>query len=162
MKQNVIFVVFLCAFGVVSQAQVNDKRLMSDADYKTFLLQVEVALPKWEMALKNIDPEKDSEIPYSLGKSIVENRDVGLMEIGEIRIRVAKLRVKRTVSDELALYNFLQSLHDSIDEEGAIEAIANLTLSDLKKFASELSALRMRIGNDVIARVALLEKGTCP
>lgn len=155
-------VVLLCASRVVSQSQVSDNRMMTDADYKTFLLQVEAEIPKWETALKNIDPETDSRIPYALGKSIVENRNIGLMNIGDIRTRVAKLRVKRTVSDELGLSLPLQSLSDSIEDEVNIEAIANLTLSDLEKFAPELTTLRLRIGNDVIARVALLERGTCP
>jgi len=155
-------VVLLCASRVVSQSQVNDKRLMTDADYKTFLLQVEAELPKWETALKNIEPEKDSQISYALGKMIVENRDIGLMDIGNIRTRVAKLRVKRTVSDELVLSLSLQTLSDSIEEEVGVEAVANMTLSDLEKFAPELTTLRLRIVNDVIARVALLEKSTCP
>ena len=149
-------VVLLCASPVVSQSQVSDKRLMTDADYKTFLLQVEAELPKWEMALKNIDPETDARISYGLGKSIVENRNIGLMDIDRIHTKVAKLRVKRTVSDELSLSLSLQSLSDSFEDEANIEAIANLTLSDLDKFAPELTTLRLRIGNDVIARVALL------
>ena len=154
--------VLLCASRVVSQSQVNDKRLMTDADYKTFLLQVEAELPKWEMALKNIDPETDARIPYALGKSIVENRNIGLMDIDRIHTKVAKLRVKRTVSDELSLSLSLQSIFDSIEDEVNIEAIANLTNSDIEKFAPELTTLRLRILNDVVARVALLEKGTCP
>jgi hypothetical protein len=70
--------------------------------------------------------------------------------------------VKRTVSDELVLSLSLQTLSDSIEEEVGVEAVANMTLSDLEKFAPELTTLRLRIGNDVIARVALLEKSTCP
>lgn len=154
--------VLLCASRVVSQSQINDKRLMTDADYKTFLLQVEAEIPKWETALKNIDPETDARIPYALGKSIVENRNIGLMDIDRIHTKVAKLRVKRTVSDELGLSLSLQSIFDSIEDEVNIEAIANLAHSDLEKLAPELTTLRLRILNDVIARVALLEKGTCP
>ena len=119
-------VVLLCASRVVSQSQVNDKRLMTDADYKTFLLQVEAELPKWETALKNIDPETDSRIPYALGKSIVENRNIGLMDIGNIRTRVAKLRVKRTVFDELGLSLSLQSIFDSIEDEVNIVSYSQL------------------------------------
>ena len=158
----VALVVLLCASPVVSQSQVSDKRLMTDADYKTFLLQVEAELPKWEMALKNIDPETDARISYGLGKSIVENRNIGLMDIDRIHTKVAKLRVKRTVSDELSLSLSLQSIFDSIEDEVNIEAMANLTNSDIEKLAPELTTLRLRILNDVIARVALLEKGTCP
>ena len=162
----------LCVVGALAQSTtqgpagkdspLTDKRLMSDADFMTFLLQVDSALPKWETALKSIEPEKDSQISYALGKMIVENRDIGLMDIGNIHTRVAKLRVKRTVSDELVLSLSLQTLSDSIEEEVGVEAIANMTLSDLEKLAPELTTLRLHIVNDVIARVALLEKGTCP
>jgi hypothetical protein len=47
----------------MSQTKSTDLRLMSDADYKTLLSQVETALPKWETALKNTDPEKNSQVP---------------------------------------------------------------------------------------------------
>ena len=153
---------FSAAIPAQQPLQHPDARLITDADYKTFLIQIEAGLPKWEMALKNIDPQTDSRISYALGKSIAENRDVGLLEINYIRLRVAELRVKRTVSDELALRGFLESLYSSIEEEVAIETIGNLNLSDLEKFEPELSTLDMRIGNDVLARVELLEKGSCP
>jgi hypothetical protein len=84
------FVLLLCAFCTGSQAQVTDTRLMTDADYKAFLHQVEAALPKWETALKDIEPEKDERVSYSLGKSIVDYRNSGLMEIGNIRVYIAK------------------------------------------------------------------------
>jgi hypothetical protein len=152
----------LGGFNTISHAQTVDKRLMSDADYNVFLLQVKTALPKWEAALKNIDPEKDPQISYAIGKMVVQNRDVGLMEVGYIRTYVAKLQTKRTVTGELALSGFLMSLLDSMNKELDWEAIANGTLSDIEKYAPELVTLNINIGNDVRARVALLEKGTCP
>jgi len=135
---------------------------MSDADYKAFLLQVEAALPKWETALKNIDPEKDPQISYSQGKLIVNERNLGLTEVGNIRVFVAKQRVKRTVYGELGLKGFLQSLYDVMDSIVNIEEAAGLTLSSLEKYSPELSVLLIRIGNDVLARVELLENGACP
>ena len=42
------------------------------------------------------------------------------------------------------------------------EAIGNVTLSNLEKYAPAVSVLQARLGNDAMARVALLEKGTCP
>jgi|SRR5271165_3963373 len=149
------------AGGTRNQAQDSDKGL-SDADFKTFLSQVELALPKWETALKNIDPGKDERISYTLGQSIVDKRDLGLTEVGNIRLYVAKQRVKRTVSGELTLFAFLQSLYDLMGDVVGLEVAAGLAISSLEKFAPELGALSGRIGNDVYARVALLEKGTCP
>ncbi|MGO9339908.1 MAG: hypothetical protein ACLPY1_20605 [Terracidiphilus sp.] len=154
-------VVLLSASRVVSQSQVNDKRLMTDADYKTFLLQVDSEIPKWETALRNIDPGKDERISYAVGKTLAEERDLGLMEVGNIRVRLAKEQMKRTVSGELGLFLFLQSLHDGFGEEVGLEVASGVTLSSLDKFAPELGSLQRRIGNDVLARVALLEKGTC-
>jgi hypothetical protein len=75
----------LCVSSAVSQTQSTDPRLMSDADYKTFLSQVETALPKWETELKGIDLEKVPQLPYPVGKSIADSQTIGLMEIGNIR-----------------------------------------------------------------------------
>ena len=162
MKQFVAYIALWCAFSVGSQAQATDTRLMTDADYKTFLLQVETALPKWETALKNIEPEKDERISYSLGKVIVDNRNLGLLQISNIRQFIAKQRDKRTVYGELALQGFLEGLFNAMDTTVEFEIIGGLTLSNLEKFAPELSAFIRSIANDAMARVALLEKGTCP
>jgi hypothetical protein len=159
---SIALVVFSCAFCVSGQAQANDKRLMTDAEYKTYLHQVEAELPKWETEFKNIDLEKVPQISYSQGKLIVDQRDVGLMEIGYIRDRVARQTVKRTVSGELALYNHIQSLWSTWETIGLLEIAHDLTLTHLEKYRPEFSELEMRIGNDVIARVELLEKNRCP
>jgi hypothetical protein len=93
---------------------------------------------------------------------IVDQRDLGLREIGYIRDYIARQTVKRTVSGELALSGFLQSLFDIGEEIVWMEDFSGLTLTHLEKDAPELSELVIRIGNDVNARVALLEKKTCP
>jgi hypothetical protein len=160
-RHCVLPIVILCATFATAQTKSNN-RLMSDADYKAFLLQVEAALPKWETALKNIDPEKDPQISYSQGKLIVNERNLGLTEVGNIRVFVAKQRVKRTVYGELGLKGFLQSIYDVMDSIVNIEEAAGLTLSSLEKYSPELSVLLIRIGNDVLARVELLENGACP
>jgi hypothetical protein len=145
-----------------SQTQAPDKRLMTDADYKAFLLQVEAALPKWETQLKSIDLEKVPQISYSRGKSIADQRNLGLVEIGNIRLYLTKLQSKRTVSGELALFSFMRGLFDVGEEIVWEEIFSGVTLTSLEKYVPELSALEIRIGNDVNARVALLEKDTCP
>ena len=96
---SIALVVFSCTFCTSVQAQANDKRLMTDAEYKTYLHQIEAALPKWEKDLKNIDLEKFPQISYSTGKLILDQRDLCLMQIGYIRDRVSKETVKRTVKD---------------------------------------------------------------
>jgi hypothetical protein len=159
---SAMVVVFFFAITAQSQAQTADNRLMTDADFKAFLIQVETALPKWETALKNIDLEKVPQISYSKGKSIIDQRDLGLMEIANIRVYLPKLRAKRTVTGELALSGFMQSLFDIGEEIVWEEDFSGLTLTHLEKEAPEFSALEIRIGNDVNARVALLEKGLCP
>jgi hypothetical protein len=42
------------------------------------------------------------------------------------------------------------------------ETIMGVTLTSLEKYGPELSTLTMRIATDAMARVQLLEKGTCP
>lgn len=155
-------VVFLCAITAQSQSSTTDKRLMTDANFRVFLTQVESALPKWETELKSIDLEKVPQISYSKGKSIMDQHDLGLVEVANIRVYLPKLRAKRTVSGELALSGFMQSLFDIGEEVVWEEDFSGLTLTHLEKDAPELSALEIRIMNDLIARVALLEKGTCP
>jgi hypothetical protein len=154
--------ILLSGISAASQTKSDSTGIISDSDFKTFLSQVETALPKWEAALKNINPEQNSQISYALGNTMVQNRSIGLAEIPSIRIYIAKLRSKRTVSGELTLSGLLRSVYDCMDYETTLEAIANLKLTDLEKFAPEFSAITLRIANDVIARVALLEKGTCP
>lgn len=158
-----MIVALLCTIPAQSQIPTPDNRLMTDADFKAFLTQVEATLPKWESELEGIDLEKQApQIPYTKGKSITDQRDVGLMEIGYIRVYLPKLRAKRTVTGELALSGFMQSLFDIGEEIVWEEDFSGLTLTHLEKDAPGWSALEMRIGNDVNARVALLEKGTCP
>ena len=155
-------VVFFCAIAVQGQTPTTDKRLMTDDDFKGFLTQVETALPKWETEFKNIDVEKAPQISYSQGKSIMDSRTLGLVETDNIRLYLLKLRAKRTVLGELAPSGFLRSLFDVEGDILREEDFAGLTLTHLEKDAPQLSALVIRIANDVNARVALLEKGSCP
>ena len=157
----VVVLFMLCVSSAVSQTQSADPRLMSDADYKTLLSQVETALPKWKTALKNIDPEKSSQVSYAVGKLIIQSRDTGLTEIEYIPSFAASQRQKRTVYGELAISRFLESLYDSVEEEVAAEAVGNVTLSHLENYAPELSTFQMRLYADAMARAQLLEKGTC-
>jgi hypothetical protein len=143
-------------------AQSNDPRLMSDADYKIFLAQVEAALPKWETDLRAITPETDSAIPYSMGKLIVGHRDEGLTTVDGIRRFVARLQAKRTVYGELSLEIFLKQLYDLMNEIETLENASGAAPNIFEKNAPELGALYARIQNDALVRVALLEKGTCP
>jgi hypothetical protein len=152
---------FTCLLGAVPPIHAEDKRLMSEAEYKKFLDKIEVGLPAWEVALKKIDPANSS-VAYAVGKQIVENRDLGLMQVGYVRQWVAKERTKHTVSGELGLDGFLRGVFDAMDSVVVTEIAAGVTVSNLEKYAPELSPLMIQIANDVTARVELLEKGTCP
>ncbi|MFI5110806.1 MAG: hypothetical protein ACHP78_18445, partial [Terriglobales bacterium] len=136
-------------------------RLMTDAEYKSFLSEVDGKLPEWEAALKKIDPAK-ADTSYAVGEKIVQYRDLALMQVGYAREFVAKQRVKRTVSGELALEGFLRGVFDTMGSVIVIETSAGITLSTLETFAPQISKLLGSISNDVTARVELLEKGTCP
>jgi hypothetical protein len=154
--------VLLYTSSAFSQTQSADSRLMSGAEFRASLSQVEDALPRWEAELKGIYPEKNSEISYSLGKLIVAQRDIGLMDVNNIRQSVARLRIKRTVSEELSLRDFLEGIFDAMNEIETLENAAGVAPYIFEKNAPELGSLYGRIGNDVLARLALLEKGTCP
>jgi hypothetical protein len=134
---------------------------MTMAEYKSFLDKVERQLPVWEAGLKRIDPAKTN-ASYAVGKQIVQFRDLALKEVGWVREYVAKERVKHTVSGELALKDFLQGVYDTMDSVVTTEIAAGITASNLESYSPEISPLVIRIGNDVTARVQLLEKGACP
>jgi len=151
---TVVTFFLLCAS--VSQAQ--SPNLMSDAEYKAFLSQVEAVLPKWETALKGIDLEK---VPYSIGKPIADSQTLGLTEVDNIRTFIHLQRQKRTVYGEVALKGFMDSLFDMGEEIVWREAIMGVTLSTLDKYGADLSALNMRLSADAMERVDMLEKGTC-
>lgn len=152
----------LSASSVLSQIQSADPRLLSDADYNVFLSQVENELPKWETALKGIDPAKTPQISYGAGKSILAQRNIGMMETDNIRDFIAMQRRKRTVYGELAIKGFFDSLFDVEEEITWMQAINGNPISTFDKYAPQLDALSARIGTDAMARVELLEKGACP
>ena len=85
----------ICSSFAIGQTQTSDKRLISDADFRTVLSQVETTLSALEAQLKGIDLDKAPQISYSRGKSIEAQRELGLMEIDIIRKDVSKLQVKR-------------------------------------------------------------------
>lgn len=151
----------LCTPNAVSQTSPIDHNLMTDAEYRVFLSQVESSLPKWESALKGIDPDKIPEISYSNGKWFVDKRDVALVQISNIRLFIAQQRVKRTVYGELAIKGFLDSLFDVGEEIVWSEDFTHLSLTHLEKYAPELSALNIRLTADAMARVRLLELSLC-
>jgi hypothetical protein len=146
---------------VTVSAQAADSRLMTDAEYRSLLNHVSSKLPLWEDAFKAINPAK-SDVSCELGEKIVQNRDLGLREIGWVRKWIEKQRIRRTVSGELALRGFLQGVYDAIDIVVSLEVAGQVTLSTLEKYAPEIGGLIIPISNDVSARVELLEKGTCP
>lgn len=164
MKRTIIpLLVLLCALCPAPWAAdaKKDSRLMADAEYKAFLSEVEAKLPEWEAALRRIDPAKTN-ASYAVGKQITEYRDISLLQIGYLHQKVPKERLKHTVSGELALEGFLRGVFDSMDSVVAVESIGGITASNLEKYAPSVSAFIGRISNDLIARVELLEKDTCP
>lgn len=155
-----IILFFACC--AVSRAQATDPRLMTDAEYRNRLLQIEAELPKWETAFRSIDPEKIPQLPYSVGKSIEDSQTVGLTEIDNIRDFISMQRRKRTVYGELALKGFLDSLFDMEEEIVWREAIMGQGPTSLEKYGPQISAFAADIGIDAMARVELLEKRPCP
>jgi hypothetical protein len=162
MTRTFVVVMFFLFSVSVSQAQSANPMLMSDAAYKTFLSQMEAALPKWETALKSINVEKMPQLSYSMGKSIADSKTLGLTEIGNIRTFIHFQRQKHTVSGELALKGSLDSLRDA--GQGILwkEAVSGQNFSPLEKYDLQITSFSAGIWIDAIARVELLEKGACP
>jgi hypothetical protein len=111
--------------------------------------------------LKRVDPAK-ANVSYAVGKQIEDHKALGLKEAGWAREWVAKQHVKHTVSGELGLKGFLQSLYDEMDSVNSTAVTAGIDTSGLERYAPEFGSLMIRIDNDLAARVELLEKATCP
>src|SRR5437868_6245055 len=106
MKQAVLSIL-ITALTLPMLAHAADSRIMTDAEYKIFLNEVSSKLPEWKVAFKTIDPAK-SDVSYDLGEKIVRYRDLGLKQTNWVHEFVEKQQLKRTVSGELALREFLQ------------------------------------------------------
>jgi hypothetical protein len=162
MKNPLVLLPLLFLFAIsLTQARATDDRLMTDAEYKSFLGEVEIKLPEWAAALRKIDPAKTS-ASYTEGKDIMDYRSLALREIDYVRQSLAKQRAKHTVSGELSLDAFLRGVYDAMSSVVAMEVASGITASNLESYFAEIGKLNGRIGNDVQARVELLEKGTCP
>lgn len=135
--------------------------LMSTVEYRIVLDKIDAELPRWELSLRSVDPAKTT-ASYAVGKQIVGYRDIGLMQTGYVRQYVAKERARHSVSGELALEGFLRGVFDAMESMVATETIAGVTASDVEKYAPDIAPLQAQIGNDVTARIELLEKGACP
>jgi hypothetical protein len=142
----------------VVRLDASDARLMTDTEYKTFLVELEAELPQWEQALKGVDPAKTS-TSYAVGKRTVQYRDIGLMAIEGVSNLSKQERSRRSVTREFLLRGSL---------EGVMNAMEAVLISDpsvavpLESYAPELSRLNLKLANDLLARVELLERGTCP
>jgi hypothetical protein len=96
------------------------------------------------------------------GKAIVQSRDIGLLEIHNIRTFIYSQSKKRTVYGELALKGFIDALFDQAREIMWNEVAGGIPPASLDENAAELETLSGRITEDAMERVAMLEKGTCP
>jgi hypothetical protein len=159
---HILLLVFLSGLGTATHACAGDGQLMTDAEYKRFLVEVDNKLPVWEAAFKKVDPAK-SNASYAVGHQVVQFRDLGLMQVEYARRYVFKQHIKRTVSGELALEGFLRGIFDAMDSMMIAEVSAGVTISaELDTFAPQISKLEIPLADDVIARVELLEKRNCP
>jgi hypothetical protein len=154
-------VVFSLCISCSIHAQSTDEKLINDPDFRLLLGQTEGLLPVLENELNGIDLDKNPSMTYSTGKFIADKKQIAFTEIRNIRVFIAKLRAKRTVYDELALKEFLNSLFDAGEEIVWQEDFAHLSLTHLEKHAPTLGAIIGRLSNDVNARVQLLEKDPC-
>jgi hypothetical protein len=159
---HILLLVLLSGFGAGTHAHATDGRLMTDAEYKSFLIELDSKLPVWEASLKKIDPAK-SNASYAVGEKVLQFRDLGLAQVEYARQYVLKQQIKPTVSGELALELFLRGIFDAMDSMMITEVSAGVTISsELDAFAPQIGKLEGSITDDVIARVELLEKGGCP
>ena len=163
--KSAVLAVLFCALSALSHAQATDQRLMTDTEYKIFLSQVEVELPKWQSTLKSIDLEKAPHLPYSQGKSIEDSQIVALTEVDNLRAFISLQRRKRTVQGELGIMMFLNNLLDESEEimwRGAVNGLPSSPLDHLDQYGPEINEFSKTLFTDIQERVSILEKSTCP
>jgi hypothetical protein len=159
MRSRLLLIAFLFALsGGMTSSQTTDIRLMTEVDYKSFLLAVEAKLPEWRAAFKAIDPAKTN-LSYAVGEKVVRYRDIGLMQIESAANYTKQESLKHSVASELWLQASLQGIYDSM--QAMVVYDPSLELS-VEKYAPEIGGLVGKIAKDSYARVELLEKGTCP
>jgi hypothetical protein len=159
---HILLLALLSGLGAATHAYATDGRLMTDAEYRRFLIEVDSKLPVWEATLKKVDPAR-SDASYAVGEKVVQFRDLGLAQVEYARQYALRQHIKRTVSGELALETFLRGIFDAMDSMMVTEVSAGVTISaELDALAPQISKLELSISNDVIARIELLEKRACP
>ncbi len=85
-------------------------KAIHDADFKLHLANGPKSFSQFlKLAQRDIDLDKNSTSAYSTGKFVADQKQIALTEIRNTKVFVAKLRTKRTVDDELAVKEFLDS-----------------------------------------------------
>ncbi|MGA2832842.1 MAG: hypothetical protein ABSE55_07195 [Terracidiphilus sp.] len=147
-------------FAQETQGSQFHKAALTPVEYKSLLDRIETDMAVWDASARKIDPAKTN-ASYALGTQIAQNRDVVLLEIRNIRSFIAMQRQKHTVSGELAISGFLQSITGTMEDEVMLEIASQMSITDFEHFASEQFSLEAELGMDLQARVKMLEEGTC-
>jgi len=135
---------------------------MTAAEYRSFFDTMESHSTKWESDLKKIDPAK-ANASYAVGRELVSSRDGALQLLTTVRSMIALVRIRQRPSSELVLSELLANLYAMMDAEIGLEVATGLkTEDDLAVSKQQINRDRMKLVDDLQARIELLEKGNCP
>lgn len=116
-RQNLVLLLMVVC-GCVATAQ--DNRLMSSTEYAAFLGRLEKALPRWEERMQRVDAQKVPSVPYSVGKSVMDERHLVLLEFTYVRAWISKEHESPKVSLEFAILTSLGSIYDGFGNISAL------------------------------------------
>lgn len=154
----------LCVPCALSQSKSVNTEVMSDAEYKIFLSQIEIRLPKWQLALKSIDPEKAPHLSYSQGKAITDAQTVALTEIDALHGDILLQHFKRTLDGEFSLMMLLHHLFDESREvmwRGAMNGLPSGPLQQIDEYGPQINSMSNKILEDIQGRVRINGEKPC-
>lgn len=124
-------------------------------DLGAFLSRVESRLPKWEALIKDINPAAGN-ATYQQSQALETTQALGLEQVQRLRRVIERLKQKRTVADELSLWDKLQEMSANL------ERLSNLVHSEersrqLGKANNELGVMLIPFATHVQLAVEGLE-----
>ncbi len=130
---------------------------MSENELNHLLDTTERLLPRWELALRQIDPSKNSSISYQVGKVFEINYRMGREQVRGAHETIDRLRHHRTVSDELALRDNLWTLREVASAVVDAPESSSSVVDDFVYLMRETSPVENRLVSEVMTRIGELE-----
>lgn len=158
-KRFVLLSVLVLACNHAADAKANP-RAMSQGQYTAYLQQLDLALPIWEEQLQRLDTDKIANMPYKDGKFIMDQKELAMHEINDVRNWIRQEHASPRASHQLMMAIGLGSILD--DFENLASLLLQTPWSDgAQSLFPQISGFRLRLLNHMLAGVEALELRHC-